>query len=151
MQDWDREAQLKTGNLEVSKYPAYHMWLSTRDMARIGYLMLRGGKWNETQVIPADWAKEIISVVTPLEEMNPDYMREGYQGYGYMWWLWQGEHNTGPYQGAYSARGAYGQYITVLPALDMVIAHKTKAEYRRRTGWSEFETMLDLIVQAKAE
>ena len=31
----------------------------------------------------------------------------------------------GPFSGAYTARGAMGQYITVLPALDTVIAHKT--------------------------
>jgi hypothetical protein len=31
---------------------------------------------------------------------------------------------TGPYQGAYTAMGAYGRYTTVLPVLDLVVAHK---------------------------
>src|SRR2546422_8464196 len=31
----------KSGDATRSQYPAYHMWYSTRDMARIGLLMLR--------------------------------------------------------------------------------------------------------------
>jgi len=151
MEDFDRGAQRKSGNLEVSKYPAYHIWLSTRDMARIGYLMLRHGKWNDTQVIPENWAKEIVSVVTPIEEMNPQRYKEGHFGYGFMWWLWQGDENVGAFEGAYSARGAYGQYITVLPALDMVVAHKTKSQYRRSTRWSNYEKLLNMIVEAKID
>ena len=45
-EDWDRRVQKKAGDLTVSQYPAYPIWVSTRDMARIGYLMLREGEWN---------------------------------------------------------------------------------------------------------
>ena len=34
-EDWDRSAQAKAGDLTVSRYPAYPIWFSTRDMARI--------------------------------------------------------------------------------------------------------------------
>ena len=54
-QDWDRSAQRKSGNLSISRNPAYHMWISTRDMARIGYLMLREGRWGDEQIISRDW------------------------------------------------------------------------------------------------
>lgn len=151
MQDWDIDAQRKSGNVNRSKFRAYHIWLSTRDMARIGYLMLRDGNWKGKQVVSKDWTKQIISVVTPLAEMNPPRYRDGYFGYGYMWWLWQGKEATGPFEGAYSARGAWGQYITVLPKLDMVIAHKTKAEYRRRTNWGSYERLLKYLVDAKSK
>lgn len=149
MQDFVRAEQKKLGNPKHSRYMAYHMWLSTRDMARVGYLMLRKGNWNGKQVIPRDWAEKIVSLVTPVEEMNPARMRDGYFGYGYMWWLWQGEEAQGAFEGAYSARGAYGQYITVLPKLDMVIAHKTKAEYGRVTRWREYEKLVKMIVGSK--
>lgn len=145
-QDWDRQAQRKSGNLTRSKYPAYHIWLSTRDMARIGHLMLNEGNWNGKQLISKEWARKIVSIVTPLEEMNPDRYREAYHGYGYMWWLWDGEKNTGAFEGAYSARGAMGQYITVFPAIDLVIAHKTKAEYGRSTGWGAYEKLFEMII-----
>ena len=47
-EDWDRSMQRKSGNLNVSRNPAYHFWLSTRDMARLGHLMLHRGPRGPT-------------------------------------------------------------------------------------------------------
>ncbi len=149
-QDWDRSAQRKSGNLEVSRNPAYHIWLSTRDMARIGYLMLREGKWGDEQLVPRDWVQRISSLVTPLKEMNPVRRRDGYFGYGYMWWVWDGPRAVGPFEGAYTARGAWGQWITVLPAMDLVIAHKTNSVYGRTTSWDSWQRFLELMLESKA-
>jgi len=44
MQDFDRSTHRKSGDLERSLYPAYHMNISARDLARLGLLMLRGGE-----------------------------------------------------------------------------------------------------------
>jgi hypothetical protein len=41
----------KEGDSTKSYYPAYPMWFSTHDMARIGLLMLNKGKWVDTQII----------------------------------------------------------------------------------------------------
>ena len=149
MQDFDRWRQRKSGNLKRSRNPAYHMWLSTRDMARIGYLMLREGNWNGEQVVSKAWARRIVSLVTPLEEMNPVRRRDGYLGYGYMWWIWDGPQATGAYEGACTARGAWGQWITVLPKLDMVVAVKTKSTYRRRSSWESYEEILGRLIDAR--
>jgi len=148
-EDWDRSVHRKSGNLSISVNPAYHMHFSTRDMARLGYLMLNEGRWNGEEIIPREWAKRIVSVVTPLEEMNPPRRRDGYLGYGYMWWLWDGPRAVGPFEGAYTARGAMGQWITVFPALDLVIAHKTNRVYRRTTSWSSYERFIELLFEAK--
>ena len=51
-------AHRKTGDANASRNLAYHMNLSTRDMARIGYLMLREGNWNGRQIVPRDWVRE---------------------------------------------------------------------------------------------
>ena len=147
-EDWDRSAQRKSGNLTVSRNPAYHFWLSTRDMARIGHLMLNEGAWNGEQVISPEWARRIVSVVTPLEEMNPPRRRDGYFGYGYMWWIFDGPRAGGPFEGAYTGRGAVGQWISVFPALDLVIAHKTKSAYGRTTSWSSWQRLVELLFQA---
>jgi CubicO group peptidase (beta-lactamase class C family) len=129
MQDFDRARQRKSGDLKRSKHPAYHMYLSTRDMARIGLLVLREGRWSGGQVASKEWVKRITSLVTPLNEMNPPSSRALGTGnrwaYGYMWWVWDAPNSPGPFMGAVSGMGAGGQYITVLPALDMVVAHKT--------------------------
>ena len=148
-EDWDRSAQQKAGDLTISKYPAYPIWVSTRDMARMGYLMLHEGSWNGRQVISKDWARRITSVVTPVEEMNPIDRRDGYFGYGYMWWVWDGPKAIGPFGGAYTARGAVGQWITVFPSLNLVLAHKTHNIYRRSTSWESFERIMELLFEAK--
>jgi len=150
MQDFKREAQNKSGDLTRSVHPAYHIWLSTRDMARLGYLMLREGNWAGKQLVPRDWVKKITSLVTRLPEMNPASMREGRVGYGYLWWIFDGPAGQGPYEGAYSGMGAGGQYITVLPKLDLVVAHKTnlaKTKNKSVSGRQYFE-LLDKLVAA---
>lgn len=146
MQDFDMAKQRKGGNLKVSKFPAYHFYLSTRDMARLGYLMLRKGKWQDQQVISEDWVSRIVSVVTPLREMNPHSRRNIFE-YGYMWWLFK--LNDPVFRGAYTARGAMGQYITVIPELDMVIAHKTDSVYGRSTSWNNYYRVVRMIVRSQ--
>ena len=48
------------------------------------------------------------------------------------------------------AGGAGGQYIAVLPALDLVVAHKTVAEDGVDVSVGRFLSILDLIVAAKS-
>ena len=148
-EDWDRSAQRKSGNLSVSRNPAYHFWLSTRDMARIGHLMLNEGAWDGEQVISRDWARRIVSVVTPLEEMNPPRRRDGHFGYGYMWWVFDGPRVSGPFEGAYTGSGAVGQWISVFPAVDLVIAHKTKSAYGRSTSTRTWQRLVELLFEAR--
>lgn len=148
---WDRSVHQKSGNLEISRNPAYHFHLSTLDMARVGHLMLHEGNWDGEQVISADWARKIVSVVTPLEEMNPAYRRDGYFGYGYMWWVWDGPAAVGPFEGAYTGRGAVGQWITVLPALDLVVAHKTNSVYGRTTSWESWHRIMEMLLEARGQ
>lgn len=150
MEDFDRSMQQKSGDLTLSIYPAYHMWLSVRDMARLGHLMLKRGKWGDTRIIPTDWVSEMITVVTPPEEMNPESLRNGDFGYGIMWWLWTGPGTAEEMIGAYSAMGAYGQYITVIPNLEMVIAHKTAVPpYDRYVGGAQLREIISYLIQAK--
>jgi len=162
MQDFDRSKQSKSGDPKRSQHMAYHMWLSTRDMARIGLLMLREGEWQGRQVISRDWARRIASLVTPFNEMNPPGYRAlgtgNRWGYGYMWWVWDAPNSPGPYQGAFTGMGAGGQYITVLPQLDMVVAHKTDTRQlsphgsnkRNRTvSGAEYDSILRMLIAAR--
>ncbi len=148
MQDWNRALQLKNGNLEVSKFPAYHMWFSTRDMARIGLLMLRNGKWREKQVVPEAWVKEMITQRTSYQEAQknaPILKEDGLDlGYGYLWWLIENTEDN-RLKNAYSAQGALGQNITIYPEIDVVLAFKTKSDYRRRNS---IQTQMTLIRKA---
>jgi CubicO group peptidase (beta-lactamase class C family) len=149
MEDFDRAAQVKSGDTTRSVHLAYHMFLSTRDMARIGYLMLHEGNWAGRQVVPRDWVRASTRAITPVGDMNPERHRAGPFGYGYLWWVWDGPHAVGAYRGAYTGLGAVGQQIAVLPALDLVVAHKTRPGQARGVTHAEFVDVLDLLVRAK--
>jgi CubicO group peptidase (beta-lactamase class C family) len=162
MQDFDRKIQQKTGDPKRSQHLAYHMHFSVRDMARIGLLMLRDGNWNGQQVVPRAWAQRIRSLVTPMNEMNPPGYRSlgtGQRwGYGYMWWVWDAPNSPGPFAGAYTGMGAGGQFITVLPELDMVVAHKTDigqvsphgpGQRRRSVTGREYDAILRMLISAR--
>lgn len=151
MQDWNIQEQRKTGDTTRSRYKAYHMWFSTRDMARIGYLMLRNGRWKDKQVLPADWVKTTTAVVSTYKKAVEDKTAYFHFGYGYLWWVWDNPYNTGVYEGAYSATGAFGQFITVLPKLDIVVAYKTKYDYQRQTPTELYLKILDKLIAAKKD
>jgi len=147
--DFERRRHRKGGDMNRSLYPSYHMHLSTRDMARVGYLMLREGNWDGVQLVPREWTHTISGVVTPSEEMHPDSRRGGEFGYGCMWWVWDGPDVEEELLGGYTGQGAYGQYITVIPALDMVIAHKTVPD--QQTGWRGFRGIIERLLAARTE
>jgi CubicO group peptidase (beta-lactamase class C family) len=149
MEDWKIEEQHKSGDLTRSQYPAYHMWFSTRDMARIGYLMLRNGKWKDQQIIPMDWVKTSTSIVTSNREGKENKTAYYNFGYSYLWWIWDKPANTGYYEGAYTASGAFGQFITVFPKLDLVIAHKTKPDNARQTSMDVYLQIINKLLSAK--
>ncbi|OCX53387.1 hypothetical protein BEL04_03545 [Mucilaginibacter sp. PPCGB 2223] len=149
MQDWDLNAQEKPrGDTTQSRYLPYHMWFSAEDMARLGYLMLRNGKWKDKQVIPADWVQKITTEVTSNKQARENKDEYYSFGYAYLWWTLGAPYNTGPFEGAYTAQGSYGNFITVLPKLDLVIAIKTKAVYERNTTIPEYFRILTLLSKA---
>ncbi|MBN9179408.1 MAG: beta-lactamase family protein, partial [Microbacterium sp.] len=52
--------------------------LRPRDMAKIGQLVLAGGRWNDRQVVSKTWIE--TSTAPKLKATND-------QSYGYLWWL----------------------------------------------------------------
>jgi CubicO group peptidase (beta-lactamase class C family) len=158
MQDFDRAAQKKIRH-EGQVHPEYAMYLSTRDMARIGLLMLRGGNWSGKQVVPNAWCAQSLTPTTPFEEMNPPYLRSlgapERWGFGLMWWAWDAGTFPGniyitPFQGADEARGTAGQYITILPAKDMVLVHKVYIDVYPQPAISqeEWDTITNMAISA---
>lgn len=148
MRDFDRSIHRRTGDTTRSVHLAYHMHLSTRDMARIGYLMLRNGEWNGAQIVPEAWVGESTRLVTRRSETNPAGLRDGVLGYGYLWWVFDDGELPVAYRGAYTGLGAFGQQILVMPRLDLVVAHKTRPGEGRRVSHDEFLEMIALLVRA---
>lgn len=148
LQDFSVAQQRKSNNPRRSIHPAYHFYLSTRDMARVGYLMLREGRWAGQTLIPREWVTRMVTPFTRVPEMNPDDFRKGPFGYGLLWWVWDSPFDREAYRGAYTGIGAVGQFITVLPALDMVVAHKTRQGGRSVTR-PEYVALLDALIASR--
>ena len=137
MQDWDMALQNKAGDISISKHQAFPMWFSTRDMARIGLLMLNKGNWRGEQLIPENWVHEMLTVRATSEEVNTNFPffnnLDASFGYGYMWWLWE---NSDDYRlkDAFITIGSMGQSIAVYPGIETVVAYKTKDKYWRNNS-----------------
>ncbi|MGB1249132.1 MAG: serine hydrolase domain-containing protein [Candidatus Promineifilaceae bacterium] len=82
--------------------------LRPRDMAKFGQLFLDEGQWDGVQLVSADYIRE--STTDRLDNVAAD------GEYGYLWWPGEVEGHT-----AYSAVGYGGQYITVVPDLELVV------------------------------
>jgi CubicO group peptidase (beta-lactamase class C family) len=82
-----------------------NLFLQPEDMAKFGYLFLHGGEWDGEQVVPAAWVE-----VSTREHIAAGTLQDSY---GYQWWI-----ND---DGYYMAIGYNGQFIFVLPDLDMVV------------------------------
>ena len=153
MQDFDRARQVKNGNVAASAHQAYPIWLSTRDMARIGLLALRAGRWNDRQVVPKEWMQRSPSLVSPFAEMDQTFDDSpptvNRWGYGYLWWVYDAAAASDPLAGAFTAWGVGGQYITVVPKLDMVIAHKTDTAGQKAVTARQYDALLRMIVSSK--
>lgn len=87
-----------------------HGWgdarLMPRDLARIGVLLLHGGRWDDAPVLDPAWIAD--STAVRIAETGNGV------GYGYHWWV-------APDRGVYFANGRGGQNLFVAPALDAVV------------------------------
>jgi CubicO group peptidase (beta-lactamase class C family) len=91
--------------------------LTARDFAKLGELYRRGGEWNGTQVVPADWVAQSIVPDAPHLKWGRPVIAGGNlpDGYGYQWWLIPGGLDQ------YSAIGVYNQWVFVSPRHDVTI------------------------------
>lgn len=96
-----------------TRYPNYRLALSARDLDRFGTLYLGHGRWDDKQVVPADW------VTATTRPVSPTPAEADHSHYGHLWWVSDGS-GVLP-QGSYSALGLGGQFLTVVPALDLVL------------------------------
>lgn len=157
-QDFDRSRQ-KKNTISRSNHFEYAMYLSTRDMARLGLLALRNGAWGKRAWADASMIEFSTWPSTHFSEIGDWYWSPGGTGrwgYGILWWVWDApkypsDIMTGPYQGAFSAMGSGGQFITVFPFYDLVVAHKVNIDEdeSRSVSGPTWMTILDMVLDAK--
>ena len=110
---WERDA---TGTFVASSYA----YMTARDLARIGLLMQRQGRWGERQLLPADWVAFNLQPFAHYQANQDAAVPGGH------WWL------NRPVDGAprpwpdappdsFAALGHWGQALYVLPGEKLVI------------------------------
>lgn len=114
--DWTWESD-ENDNLSGGTY----LFASTKSFAKIGVFILQDGRWNDEPLLPDDW----ISYTTSLA---PSFLGEEAKGEGAgggHWWLNHIRNEELAFGGApkdlYTARGHWGQYLTIIPSLQAVI------------------------------
>ena len=83
--------------------------LRPRDMAKIGYMILKDGKWKDQQIVPKEWVAE--STKRHIDALGI--------GYGYQWWLGKTTINNQTIEVLF-ASGHGGQKIFIIADLDLV-------------------------------
>jgi CubicO group peptidase (beta-lactamase class C family) len=152
--NWERD---RAGNTEGWA----HLHMRPADWARLGYLMLKKGNWNGTQLISKSNVTRSISRI-PIN-----------QAYGHLFWLNGGDEavwpdvygrdhgRESPWPGApadtFAMVGMRNQRVWVIPSLDMVIVRMGEPGEldpdTRNSVWQSQPGMIDyeiprLVVQA---
>ena len=91
----------------------YGLRMTTRDLAKFGYLYLNNGIWDKKELVPSDWIRNSTSRQIDVPESLWYFMRE----YGLFWWI---RHNKT--YASFTGMGWQGQYLYVIPDLDIVAA-----------------------------
>jgi CubicO group peptidase (beta-lactamase class C family) len=101
--------------------------VTTEDVARFGQTYLRGGVWNDRQVVPSRWVAAATSAQVSNSTAGPAL--DNVQGYGYQ--FWRNRH------GSYRADGAFGQLSIAFPEQDALLV--------LTSGVQEAQVELDLV------
>ncbi|MBT8220940.1 MAG: beta-lactamase family protein [Bacteroidia bacterium] len=93
----------------------FGLYLTARHMAKLGYLYLNKGRWEDQQLLSESWVESSVR-----EYQTNIYDR---YSYGYQWWIT----SIAGYP-SFLASGWGGQIIGIVPSLDLVVVLKYEAE-----------------------
>jgi CubicO group peptidase (beta-lactamase class C family) len=134
--------QYYAGGEKLGRHPSHGLGMPARDLARIAYCMMRGGRWGKRQIIPTWFVEETAApthtVTTPEMrwKINPQVFSHG-------WELparhkgESGRSGKGIPADTRSKPGSGGQLIAFVPSLDLVITRQSGS-----SGDWEFEEYL---------
>lgn len=111
-----------------------------RDQLKLGQLYLDGGTWNGRRIVSSNWVSESTSVHS---RFDPSFSLGQEHEYGYGWHIHNLKSGTKTYR-VFAAEGNGGQFVIVLPELDLVI-EITGGAYGEFGRWYRWE--LELVPQ----
>lgn len=110
------------------------LYMTSRDMAKIGQLILNNGKWNDKQVVSEKWIEDSTTPKTKISGID----------YGYLWWNIPFKEKEKMIVSKV-ATGNGGQYIMVFPELGMVTVF-TGGAYNSQEDKLPFAIMTDIFL-----
>ena len=111
-------------------YGGSAMRLTPRDMARFGYLYLKKGEWEGTQIVPENWVE-----ASQHKHIKRKYISDSH--YGYHWWVMDA---------FYAAVGFGGQWIMVIPDHNLVVVFNNYFEEGAPNQWETPERLLETFI-----
>ena len=90
------------------------VWMTARDMTRLGQLYLQDGKWAGEQILPPGWVEFVTTPASP--QPDRDF------GYAGSFWLMGGV--DGAPEDAFAGFGNRGQYMVIIPSRELVIVRR---------------------------
>ena len=91
------------------------VWTTARDLGRLGQLYLNNGMWQGERLLPENW-REYVSKPSGPQPEGRDF------GYGATFWLMN--NSEGVPADTIAGFGNRGQYLVIIPSLDMVIVRR---------------------------
>ena len=125
-------------DLQDYYYGGYGLKLTARDLLKIGYLFLNNGYWDGRSIVPETWVRE-----STRQHMHAFNGRYGQFGYGYQWWVKEVDGCT-----SYRAWGRRGQFIVVVPKLDLVIVVTSDAAEPHPPTAIHYTPLFDIVAAA---
>jgi CubicO group peptidase (beta-lactamase class C family) len=110
--DWTWDAAPSNPGMSIG---GWGLHLRPIDMLKFGRLYLQKGVWDNDQVVPLSWVERSVAPHAVIDPTN---------NYGYQWWMYSdtvvadGRLETND---AFLAAGRGGQYIWVVPHLELVV------------------------------
>jgi len=94
------------------------LYLSSADLAKIGFLFLSNGRWDGRQIVPSSWVTASVTPAMTVRDEGQEWK------YGFQWWLQP--YGKSPERYAWGARGFGGQELRVVPESQLITVF---------TGW----------------
>ena len=136
--------QYYEGGERLGRHPSHGLGMPARDLARIAYCMLRGGRWRQEQVIPGWFVEETARPTHAFQGLEMRF-RLNAETFSHGWQIPARLDGEGLRSGqgipadARYKPGSGGQLIAFVPSLDLVVTRQTGAsgdweyeEYLRR-------------------
>jgi CubicO group peptidase (beta-lactamase class C family) len=106
---------------------------TARDFARLAYLWLNEGRWEDEQLVPAEWLKLATRRFVRGNGETPN-------NYGYTFWVL--DEVDGVPEDMFMSRGHNLNHSYVIPSLDLVIVRQGNDNRRGQPGETPFATAL---------